>query len=67
MALALCCAGCSNQAARDPPLPDLATQSPSKQPIMTPGEQKKAMDAIIAKREAQAAEAAARSGETKSK
>lgn len=68
MALALWCAGCSNQGqSREPPLPDLATQSPSKQPIMTPAEQKKAIDAIAAKRDAQAAEAATRSGEAKSK
>lgn len=34
---------------------------------MTPAEQQKAIDAMVAKREAQAAETAARSGESKSK
>lgn len=59
IAVAPSLAGCSSPAeSRGPPLPDLATQSPSKQPIMTPAEQKKAIDAIAAKRDAQAAETA---------
>ncbi len=57
--------GCSQP--RDAPLPALATQSPSKQPIMTPAEQQKAIDAMVAKRNAQAAETAARTGETRTK
>ena len=52
--VALLAAGCSQS--RESPLPDLATQSPSKQPVMTPQDQKKAIDAMVAKREAQAAE-----------
>ena len=39
------------------PLPDLATQSPSKQPVLTPAEQKKAIDDLVAKRNQQATEA----------
>ena len=39
-------------------LPDLATKSPSKQPTMSPAEQKKAVDELVAKRDQQAAEAA---------
>ena len=40
-------------------LPDLATQAPSRQQVLTPADQKKAIDDLIAKRDKQAAEAAA--------
>lgn len=66
LVLVLLIAGCAGQSS-DTPLPDLATQSPSKQPVMTPAEQKRAIDALTAKRDAQSAETAARNGDTKVK
>ena len=60
-ALALACAGLAGGCAQSfggVPLPDLATQSPSKQQVMSPSDQKKAIDELIAKREQQTAEAA---------
>ena len=36
-------------------LPDLATHSPSKQQVMSPADQKKAIDELIAQRDKQAA------------
>ena len=47
-------AGCVNTAAYSP-LPDLATQSPSRQQVLTPSEQKRAIDGLVAKRDAQQA------------
>lgn len=55
LALALALAGCSQGSQSQ--LPDLATASPSKQQTMSPADQKKAIDAMIAKRDAQQAEA----------
>lgn len=52
--IALGLAGCVNTNAYTP-LPDLATQSPSRQQVLTPAEQKKAIDGLVAKRDAQQA------------
>ena len=54
--LVLTAAGCGQSRYMD--LPDLATKSPSKQAVMTPTDQRKAIDELIAKRDKQAAEAA---------
>ena len=53
---ALAGAGCGTSNYME--LPDLATQSPSKQAVMSPTDQKKAIDELIAKRDKQAADAA---------
>ena len=63
--LACGAAACSQSA--QAPLPDLATASPSKQQLPTPQDQKRAIDEMVAKRNAQAAEAARQSGESGAK
>ena len=56
MMATLACGGCGTSNYME--LPDLSTQSPSKQAIMSPTDQKKAIDELIAKRDQQAAAAA---------
>ena len=58
LTVVLSAAGCGNSPSKFGELPDLATQAPAKQTVMSPTDQRKAIDELIAKRDKQAAEAA---------